>query len=79
MAASPNLYLQTAGACREEFLEGVAQTFGPDRLLFLSTYPYMYPRLEVERPRSIQVSDEVNVGVLSANALAALGLDREEA
>ena len=35
----PNLYVQTAGVYREDFLENVVARFGAERLLFASGFP----------------------------------------
>jgi predicted TIM-barrel fold metal-dependent hydrolase len=49
LAASPNLYLQTTGVYREDFLEKIAERHGAGRLLFASGFPAFDPRLELLR------------------------------
>jgi predicted TIM-barrel fold metal-dependent hydrolase len=51
LAANPNLVVQTTGVYREDFIEGVAARFGPERLLYASGFPLFDPRLEVLRVR----------------------------
>jgi predicted TIM-barrel fold metal-dependent hydrolase len=68
LAANDNLVLQTAGVYREDFLEGVAERFGPGRLLYASAYPYFDPRLEVLRARWAHWDDGVRDAVLGGNA-----------
>ena len=72
MADCPNLSLQTAGVYREDFLEGIVERFGADRLLYASAFPLMEPLLEVERPRSKQVSEEALAAVLGGTAVRLL-------
>ena len=74
MERCSNLYLQTAGVYREDFLENVVARFGPDRLLFSSGFPIFDPRLEVQRPRSMHVEAATQHAVLGANAARLLGL-----
>ncbi len=44
-----NVRLQTTGVYREDFIEGIATRFGPERLLYASGYPQFDPRLERRR------------------------------
>lgn len=75
MARCQNLYLQTAGVYREDFLENVVERFGSDRLLFASGFPVYDPRLEVQRPRSMHVDQATSDAVLGDNATRLLGLE----
>ncbi|MCY4025782.1 MAG: amidohydrolase family protein [Acidobacteria bacterium] len=72
MTDCPNLSLQTAGVYREDFLEGIVERFGADRLLYASAFPLMEPLLEVERPRSMHVSEEARAAVLGGTAVRLL-------
>jgi predicted TIM-barrel fold metal-dependent hydrolase len=44
-----NVYLQTSGVYREDFITGVAARCGADRLLYASGFPQFEPRLERRR------------------------------
>lgn len=69
LAANPNLVVQTTGVYREDFLEGVSERFGAERLLFASGFPLFDPRLEVLRVRWAPSLDErAKALVLGANA-----------
>jgi predicted TIM-barrel fold metal-dependent hydrolase len=68
LAANPNLSVQTAGVYREDFLENVVSRFGADRLLYASAFPYLEPRLEILRPRSLHVAEAARAAVLGGNA-----------
>jgi predicted TIM-barrel fold metal-dependent hydrolase len=67
--ACPNLAVQTTGVYREDFLEGVAARFGPERLLYASGFPAFDPRLEVLRVRWAPNLDErARAAALGGNA-----------
>jgi predicted TIM-barrel fold metal-dependent hydrolase len=69
LAANPNLAVQTTGVYREDFLEGVAERVGPERLLYASGFPLFDPRLEVLRVRWAPNLDEpARTLVLGGNA-----------
>ena len=74
MGSCPNLSLQTAGVYREDFIEGVAATFGADRVLFASAFPWLEPRLEVLRVRwAPSLDDASRAAILGANAARLIG------
>jgi predicted TIM-barrel fold metal-dependent hydrolase len=64
----PNLYVQTSGVYREDFLEGVVARFGADRLFYASSYPYFDPRLELLRVRYAHFDDAAKDAILAGNA-----------
>ena len=69
LAANPNLAVQTTGVYREDFLEGVAARFGPERLFYASGFPLYDPRLEVLRVRwAPNLSQHDRAQVLGGNA-----------
>jgi predicted TIM-barrel fold metal-dependent hydrolase len=75
LEASPNLVIQTAGVYREDFLEGVVARFGPERVLFASSWPRFDPRLEILRVRWAPKLDEpARAAILGLNAADLLGL-----
>jgi predicted TIM-barrel fold metal-dependent hydrolase len=68
LAAQHNLVLQTSGVYREDFLEGVVERFGADRLLYASAYPFFDPRLELVRVRYAHFGDDARAAILAGNA-----------
>ena len=76
LADRPNLLLQTAGVYREDFLEGVAERFGAERLLFASGFPLMDPRLELRRVQWAHWDDEAKGAILGGNLGAILSRSR---
>jgi predicted TIM-barrel fold metal-dependent hydrolase len=74
MAEAGNLCLQTAGVYREDFLEGVVNRFGAERVLYASSYPLLDPRLEIRRVQWAAFSDEEAAALLGGNAAALFGL-----
>jgi predicted TIM-barrel fold metal-dependent hydrolase len=77
MAEAGNLFVQTAGVYREDFLEGVVRRFGAHRLLYASSYPLLDPRLEIRRVQWAAFSEQEKAAVLGGNADAAFGLAPE--
>ena len=64
-----NVYLQTGGVYREDFLEGIVRSFGAERLLYASGYPQFEPRLERRRVEwAPAFSDEDKRLIMAANA-----------
>jgi len=69
LAANANLAVQTTGVYREDFLEGVVERLGAERLLYASGFPYFDPRLEVLRARwAPGFDDRTKAVVLGGNA-----------
>jgi len=69
LEASPNLFVQTSGVYREDFLEGVVERFGAERLLYASAFPRFDPRLELLRVRwAPKLGAEAQAAVLGGNA-----------
>jgi uncharacterized protein len=69
LADCPNLAVQTSGVYREDFLEGVVERFGADRLLYASAFPRFDPRLELLRVRwAPAIGDEAAAAILGGNA-----------
>jgi len=65
----PNLFVQTSGVYREDFLEGVVERLGAERLLFASAFPQFDPRLELLRVRwAPKLGDDAQGAILGGNA-----------
>jgi predicted TIM-barrel fold metal-dependent hydrolase len=76
--ANPNVHVQTSGMYREDFLEGVVATFGPERLLFASAAPVFEMSYERRRVDLAHFSDAERALILGGNAerIFALGSPR---
>jgi uncharacterized protein len=75
LEANQNLVIQTTGVYREDFLEGVVERFGAERVLFASGFPRFDPRLELLRVRWAPNLDEPSrAAILASNAERLLGL-----
>jgi predicted TIM-barrel fold metal-dependent hydrolase len=68
MAGAPNLYFDTAGVYRQDFIEECVRDFGADRVLFGSGAPYFDQRLEVKRVQWAKVSAAQRTLMLGENA-----------
>ena len=65
----PNLFVQTSGVYREDFLEGVVERFGAERLLYASAFPRFDPRLELLRVRwAPNIGEQACEAILGGNA-----------
>jgi uncharacterized protein len=73
LADNGNLLLQTSGVYREDFIEGVARRFGPERVLYASAYPRFEPALELRRVQWAPFSEAEQEGMLAGNALRLFG------
>jgi predicted TIM-barrel fold metal-dependent hydrolase len=76
--ANPNIYLQTTGVYREDFIEGIAERLGAKRLLYASGYPQFDPRLErlrVEWAPKLSAEQKAQMLGGNADALFAGGVD----
>ncbi len=68
MSISPNLYIDTAGVYRQDFIEETVQTFGAERVLFGSGAPYFDQRYEVMRIRYAKVEAHERTSMQFGNA-----------
>jgi predicted TIM-barrel fold metal-dependent hydrolase len=60
-----NVHVQTSGMYREDFLEGVVATFGPERLLFATAAPMFtmaYERLRVDLAHFSELETDLILG-----------------
>jgi predicted TIM-barrel fold metal-dependent hydrolase len=79
LEANPNLFVQTSGVYREDFLEGVVERFGAERLLYASAFPRFDPRLELLRVQwAPNIDEKARSAILGGNAASLLlsGTDR---
>jgi uncharacterized protein len=69
LESSPNLFVQTSGVYREDFLEGVVERFGAGRLLYASAFPQFDPRLELRRVQwAPNIDADAEAAILGGNA-----------
>jgi len=73
---APNLYIETAGVYRQDFLEETLQMFGPGRILYGSGVPYFDQRYELLRAKYLKATREQINAILGENTLKLLGLGR---
>lgn len=69
-----NLYLETSGIYREDFIEDMLPLIGPARILFGSNAPEYCQELEVLRPRLAHLSDAHKADLLHHTAAKLLKL-----
>lgn len=69
-----NVHVQTSGMYREDFLERVVATFGPERLLFASAAPVFSMAYERRRVDAAHFSEAERELILSGNARRVFGL-----
>jgi predicted TIM-barrel fold metal-dependent hydrolase len=74
LADNPNIVIQTSGVYREDFLEGIVERYGVERLLYASAAPHFEPRLELKRVRWAHFTDEQQQALLGGNAARVFGL-----
>ena len=74
LAGNSNVLVQTAGVYREDFLEGVVERFGAERLVFASSFPLMDTRLELLRARALHIGERERAKVLAGNLVTLLDL-----
>lgn len=58
LRANPNVFMETSGIYREDFIEDTITELGPSRVLFGSNAPYMDQGFEATRIRLAHVDDE---------------------
>jgi len=57
LSEHPNLYIQTTGVYRQDFIEGVVARLGAERVMYAGGSPWFEPGFEVLRVRRAKVSD----------------------
>jgi uncharacterized protein len=68
LTSCPNVWIDTSGVYRMDFLEGVIRDFGARRVLFGSGSPYFDMQFELERARAATSDNQSREAVLSDNA-----------
>lgn len=71
----PNLYLETSGIYREDFIEDLVPVIGSERMIFGSNSPEYALELEVLRPRMAHLAPEHRANILFHSAAKLLKLD----
>jgi predicted TIM-barrel fold metal-dependent hydrolase len=69
-----NVHVQTSGMYREDFLERVVATFGPERLLFASAAPLFTMAYERRRVDAAHFTDAERALILAGNTRRIFGL-----
>jgi uncharacterized protein len=69
----PNVYADTSGVKRFDYLVEAARQAGAQKLLFGSDGPWLHPALELQKIRLLRLPQEQEAMILSGNALRLLG------
>ena len=72
LAENENLLILTTGVYREDFLEGVVDRFGAERLVYASSFPLFDTRLELLRVRALHIGEHEKAKVLGGNLVTLL-------
>lgn len=70
-----NLFIDTAGVYRQDFIEETVEEFGGERVLFGSGAPYFDQRFEIKRVLFAKVDDAARAAMQSGNAQKLLALE----
>jgi predicted TIM-barrel fold metal-dependent hydrolase len=70
-----NLYIDTAGIYRQDFIEEVVEELGSERVLFASNTPYYDQEYELSRIQFAKVTDKDRLAMAYGNAMRVLGVD----
>jgi len=73
---SPNLYFDTAGIYRQDFIEETVEEFGSERVLFGSGSPYFDQQYELMRVQLAKVTNESRMAIGYGNAQRLLSKNR---
>lgn len=74
MQKQSNLYIDTAGVYRQDFIEETVEAFGGERVLFASGKPYFDQHYEIKRVTLAKVSESDRIAMQSGSAMKLLGL-----
>jgi len=70
LEACPNIFIQTSGTYREDFLEEIATEVGEERVLFASRSPVYDQEFEMARVQFAHLSETQKTKSWGSNALA---------
>jgi len=73
LARYPNVYSDTSGVRRFDYLVEAVRKAGPSKLLFGTDGPWLHPGLELEKIRLLRLPPEQEAKVLGRNALRLIG------
>jgi uncharacterized protein len=76
LARLPNVYADTSGCRRFDYLVQAVRRAGPSKLLFGSDGPWLHPGVELAKIRLLGLTPEAEALVLGGNARRLLGLPR---
>lgn len=68
LSENSNVFLETSGIYREDFIEDITEKLGSHRVVFGSNSPQYDLRLEVLRPRKLHINEEKKADILYRNA-----------
>jgi len=68
LTENPNVFMETSGVYREDFIEEMVQKLGPHRVIFGSNCPVYDLRLEINRIHWAHISDEEKKAIIGENA-----------
>jgi predicted TIM-barrel fold metal-dependent hydrolase len=74
LADNANIAIQTSGVYREDFIEGIVERYGVERVLYASASPVFDPRLELLRVRWAHFDEQQQQALLAGNATRIFGL-----
>jgi len=72
---APNLYFDTAGIYRQDFIEETVEEFGGERVLYGSGSPYYDQRFEIKRIQVAKVSQNNRQAMIYGNAIRLLNMN----
>jgi predicted TIM-barrel fold metal-dependent hydrolase len=72
LARYPNVYSDTSGVRRFDYLVAAVRRAGPGKLLFGTDGPWLHPGLELEKIRLLHLSPDQEARILGGNALRLL-------
>lgn len=74
MRSNKNLYMETSGVYRQDFIEEAIEEFGPERILFGSNSPKMHQGFELDRAISATKNNSGKSKVLGGSVRKLLNL-----